>query len=200
LNTISNLANVYVAEGGHPQAEALLMKVLEARSRVLGEQHPDTLRSMAYLAELYGTQGRYAQAEVLFAKVLQVRRRVLGPQHPDSAATLLFLGRFRLKQQRYAEAEAALRDALKSYETMPDDWKRYHCESMLGASLTGQKMYADAEPFLLAGYEGLVQHQATISAEYRPVVEEAKESILRLYAGWGKPGKAAEWKQSRLRK
>jgi non-specific serine/threonine protein kinase/serine/threonine-protein kinase len=196
LSTISNLANLYLQEGRHPQAEALLTKVLEARSRVLGGQHPDTLKSMALLADVYTGEGQYVRAEALFAKVLQARTRVLGSQHPDTADTLASIGWIRLKQQKYSEAEAALRDALTTYEKIaPDRWQRYHCESMLGDSLTGQKKYAEAEQLLLSGYEGMTQRQATISAGSRSVLAEAKESILQLYRSSGKQEKAAEWRQ-----
>jgi hypothetical protein len=121
---------------------------------------------------------------------------VLGSQHPDTTDTLASLGRVRLKQQKYAEAEAALRDALRVYEKIASDgWERYHCESMLGDGLTGQKKYAEAEPFVVSGYEGMTQRQATMWAENRSVLEDAKESILRLYEGLGKKEKVAEWRQ-----
>jgi hypothetical protein len=35
---------------------------------------------------------------------------------------------------------------------------------MLGASLLGQKHYADAEPLLLKSYEGMKAHEKTIPA------------------------------------
>ena len=49
----------------------------------------------------------------------------------------------------------------------PDSWNRYHCQSLLGASLAGQKKFAEAEPLLIAGYEGMVQREATIAAPDR---------------------------------
>jgi len=37
----------------------------------------------------------------------------------------------------------------------PDDWTTYRTQAMLGASLAKQKRYAEAEPLLVKGYEGL---------------------------------------------
>jgi hypothetical protein len=37
---------------------------------------------------------------------------------------------------------------------LPDDWRTFNSRSILGGTGLGQKKYADAEPFLLSGYEG----------------------------------------------
>jgi len=69
--------------------------------------------------------------------------------------------------------------------------------SLLGASLSGQGKYADAEPLLLQGYDGLVQQQASmppyLNAPRR--ITESLERLVQLYDAWGKPTQAAEWKQ-----
>ena len=46
LNTMSNLAVFYVNEGKNAEAEPLVTKTIEVRRRVLGEEHPDTMRSI----------------------------------------------------------------------------------------------------------------------------------------------------------
>jgi hypothetical protein len=61
--------------------------------------------------------------------------------------------------------------------------------------LAGQKRFAEAEPFLLSGYQGMVQLEATISAPERSNLTDAGERVTSLYQNWGKPEKAAEWKQ-----
>ena len=53
---------------------------------------------------------------------------------------------------------------------VPDDpredparrWTTFNTKSLLGASLLGQKKYAEAEPLLVAGYSGLKQREAKI--------------------------------------
>jgi len=57
---------------------------LEVSRRVLGEEHPNTLRLMESLVRLYDNQDKYAQAEALLSKVLDVSRRVLGEEHPST--------------------------------------------------------------------------------------------------------------------
>ena len=84
---------------------------------------------------------------------------------------------------------------LNGYERLWNTWGRYNCESMLGASLAGQKKYAEAEGLLLSGYAGMVQRKATIPAPSRFKLEQAGKWIVQLYQDWGKPDKAAEWRQ-----
>ena len=74
---------------------------LEMRKRVLGLEHPDTLRSMHGLAETYVSLGRSTEALKLYEECVEIRKRVLGPEHPDTlqsmnglAATYFNLGRF----------------------------------------------------------------------------------------------------------
>lgn len=55
---------------------------------MLGERHPDTIRSMANLAVTYNTQGRYNEAELLIIQALNLRREVLGEKHPNTVKSM----------------------------------------------------------------------------------------------------------------
>jgi hypothetical protein len=128
--------------------------------------------------------------------VLDGRRRALGDVHPDTLVAQAKLGLAELSQRKYGAAETTLRDALEAYErAAPDNWNRYNCESLLGASLAGQKKYAEAESLVLSGYDGMKQRESTIPAPERADLADAGGRIVALYQGWGKPDKAAEWQQ-----
>ena len=132
-------------------------------------------------------------------KVLQVRRRVLGEEHPNTLSTMNTLALLYLNEGKYSQAGALLRTALNSWErTTPDSWTRYSCQSMLGASLAGQKKYAEAELLLGSGYQGMLQRKSIIPAANRFYLEQAGKWITQLYQHWGKPVKASEW-QKKLR-
>ena len=195
LRSLHNLGALYNLQGRYAQAGPLFASALELRARVLGEEHPDTLRSMDALAGLYRNQGKDAQAEKLYVRVVDLRLRVLGAEHRDTIASLASLGEIRLRQQEYVAAEPVLRDALKRYEeTASDSWARYECQAMLGASMAGQKKYMEAEPLLIGGYSGMIEHRATMPSGSRSV-EKAGQRILQFYQGWGKPEKVAEWRE-----
>ncbi|KAF2726855.1 HET-domain-containing protein, partial [Polyplosphaeria fusca] len=60
-------------DGRWTEAEQLDVQVMETRKRVLGDEHPDTLTSIANLASTYRNQGR---------------KRVLGDEHPDTLTSI----------------------------------------------------------------------------------------------------------------
>ena len=53
------------------------------RNRLLGEEHPDTIRAMDNLAATYMSLGKYADAEKLQIQVLDMRSRLF-EEHPDT--------------------------------------------------------------------------------------------------------------------
>jgi TolA-binding protein len=101
-----------------------------------------------------------------------------------------------LKQGRYARAEAVLREALANYPSaLANTFNWAHAQSLLGASLCGQRRHSDAEPLLLSGYENMLRTQAATPAYNRSRVEEAGKWIVALYEGSDNPQRAAEWRR-----
>jgi tetratricopeptide (TPR) repeat protein len=174
----------------------LFAKVLKTRGRVLGEEHPSTLLSMRGLALVYLNQGRYDKAEPLLTKGVGGSRRALGERHPDTLASMSWLAYVYLREQRYSNAESLLREAIGGYQKAKiDAWDGYHCQSLLGESLAGQKKYVEAEPLLLSGYEGMLRKETAIPAARRAELNQAGNWIVRLYEDWGQAEKAVEWRE-----
>ena len=198
-STLISMLNVAVLlgyKGEYSKAEPLMVRGVDLQGRVLGDEHPDRLAGMNRLAALYSEEGKYAEAEALFTKTLKVQLRVLGEVHPDTLNSWDGLGRLQLREHKYGEAESTLRNVLKGYEkVMPENWKRFNCQSMLGGSLAGQNKFTEAEPLLISGYGGVAQREATIPLEERRRLSEAGERIVQLYDNWEKPEKAAEWRE-----
>jgi tetratricopeptide (TPR) repeat protein len=90
------------------ELEAMAVEILEARERVLGAEHPDTLTSLETMGTIFGTFGRPSDAEPIIAKALDARMRVLGPEHRDTLESLAHMGFVYLKLGRLAEAEPRL--------------------------------------------------------------------------------------------
>jgi eukaryotic-like serine/threonine-protein kinase len=76
----------------------------------------------------------------------------------------------------------------------PDDWQRFRAESLLGASLAGQKKYTEAEALLLEGYNGMLARKQRIDIPSLYHLDRAREWLAQLYQAWVKPHKAAEWR------
>ena len=71
---MNNLASTYWNLGRWQEVEELQVIVVEARKRVLGEKHPDTLLSMESLAITYRSRGRMAEAMELDDAVAAIRQ------------------------------------------------------------------------------------------------------------------------------
>ncbi|KAM7210534.1 hypothetical protein V8F06_014090, partial [Rhypophila decipiens] len=102
----STFGRVYFDEGWWAEAESLFVQVMETFKRVLGEEHPHTLSSMANLASTYSNQGRWKEAESLFVQVMETSSRVLGEDHPNTLTSMANLASTFGNQGRWKEAES----------------------------------------------------------------------------------------------
>ena len=61
--------------------------------RILGDEHPDTIKVMGNLANTLRDQGKTKEAAVMTQEVLKKMQRSLGDEHPD---TITAIGRVRI--------------------------------------------------------------------------------------------------------
>ncbi|MCC6393860.1 MAG: tetratricopeptide repeat protein [Bryobacterales bacterium] len=196
LATMNNLALAYTVAGRFDRAEPLIRRALDGRRRLLGQDHPESLSSLATLGDFYRHRRDWPRAEAVIRQVERARRRVLGPEHSATRVSLINLAESILEQRRYAEAEALLREAQKMLDAAgAGNWRHYYGQSMLGASLSGEGRYAEAERFLVAGRERIVERRNGIPAEDRRILELTRHWLVDLYTRWGKPEQAARWRQ-----
>jgi non-specific serine/threonine protein kinase/serine/threonine-protein kinase len=106
------MASTYHDLGLYLQAQALIEQSVEIQRRILGPEHPDTLRSEDALAATLGDEGKYAESEKLARETRDALRRVLGPEHPDSLISTGILIVALMDQFRFAEAEKLQRETL----------------------------------------------------------------------------------------
>lgn len=77
-------------------------------------------------------------------------------------------------------------EALGFYQKkQPDDWQRFRAESLLGASLAGQKKYTDAEHLLLEGYQGMLARKDLIPVPHHYYFDRAREWLVQLHSQRG---------------
>jgi tetratricopeptide (TPR) repeat protein len=92
-------------DGRYEEAEELGEQVMQMRKRLLGDEHPDTLTSMANLASTFRNRGRWKEAEELEVEVMQAMKRVLGNEHRDTLLSIGNLAATYSSQGRWKEAE-----------------------------------------------------------------------------------------------
>ncbi|MFQ5805109.1 MAG: tetratricopeptide repeat protein [Phycisphaerae bacterium] len=149
------LGKTYEALGLYAAAEVHLRVAEALRTRVLGDEHPDTLRAGSILAGLLTSQFKYAEAEALARRTVEIQRRVLGDEHPDTLTSVNRLGIVLWRQGKLAEAEEIHHRTLEiqrrvlGYE---------HIDTLrslvnLGAVFQAQGRYAQAETLLRQALE-----------------------------------------------
>jgi tetratricopeptide (TPR) repeat protein len=185
------LALTYYTAGRFVESIAWCEKVLE----VTRDTHTWPLKTYAKALQ---RAGRLDEADHQLRKALEVERKRSDRRERELAVTLVqgILGLNLLLQGRYPEAEAVAREALAYWEReTPDDWVPFHARNMVGGALMGQHKYAEAEPFLVQGYEGMKQREALIIAEFKPWLTEAGERLIRFYEVTNQPEKARAWRE-----
>jgi hypothetical protein len=151
---------------------------------------------MGNLAKSYEVAGRLSDAMQLYEAEFQGLKIKLGHDHSKTLIAMNNLASSYLRAGKPAAAELLLREALPLRESKSrDHWRTFETRVLLGASLLDQKKYAQAEPLLLGGYEGLKRRQSKIPAPLRKVQAEAGAQVITLYDAWGKKDKADEWRR-----
>lgn len=107
-------ANRERAAGSFARARRNEEKALEAQTRSLGAEHPDTLRTLQNLAGTLSTQGDPAGARRLLDQALEAQTRLLGAEHPDTLATLQNLAVMLEAQGDFAGARRLYEQALEA--------------------------------------------------------------------------------------
>jgi serine/threonine protein kinase len=196
LMSMENLACDYSQQSKYSQAEALFAQTLEVERRVMGPESQLTLNTLSDAAFMYQREGKYALAETYAAEVLAARRHNLGPQSAVTMEAAADLVVAYLSQRKFTESEPLAREAAEfDRKNGPDEWPRFRADSLLGASLAGQMKYAEAEPLLLDGYQGMAARKDRMSVPDWYYLDRAREWLVKLYQAWGKPNKAGEWRK-----
>jgi tetratricopeptide (TPR) repeat protein len=73
--TLTNLAELYYAQGKYGEAAPLYKRSLATREKALGPDHPDVAQSLENYAALLRKTGRDAEAEKLEARAKAIRAK-----------------------------------------------------------------------------------------------------------------------------
>jgi serine/threonine protein kinase/Flp pilus assembly protein TadD len=97
---------------------------------------------------------------------------------------------------KFAPAEEMARECVKLLEKeLPGSWQLFEAQSTLGGALLGQQKYKEAEPFLLACYEGLRSQTNSLAETRQRILEDVLRCTVQLYDATGQSRELAQWKQ-----
>jgi tRNA A-37 threonylcarbamoyl transferase component Bud32 len=192
----NNLAYAYVAAGKLDLAIPLYEKLVPRLQNKLGPTHPWAIRGTENWITALEADHQYARAVTVSKELLQVQRKQLASDDPRLAAALAQLGRILIAAKQPLDAEAVLRESLTiRTKKDPDAWTTFNTQSLVGGALLGQKKYAEAEPVLVGGYQGMKERQAKMPPQSRGRLTEALERLVQLYEATGKSDEAAKWRK-----
>jgi tetratricopeptide (TPR) repeat protein len=142
-----NLAVALLGQGKDAEAEPMLRRLHKLETRLLGAEHPLTLRSAGLLAQTVMGQNRDADAEPMLRKQHAALTRVLGAEHPDTLLTANDLACTVLRQGKYADAEMIYREVLRVQKRVlgADDTEILTTAGNLATSISKQGRYVEAE-------------------------------------------------------
>ena len=128
LETLNSMFDLAMVTQTHdrPRTIALFRETLEAQRKALGEEHPDTAKTMYCLAQnlvliagavsVPGPDDR--EIDAMFRHALTVFRKVRGDNWQTYDVTWR-LGQFLSSRQRYEEAESVLQDGVMRLQSLP---------------------------------------------------------------------------------
>ncbi len=200
LTSMGNLAACYQYAGKLALALPLYEETLKLRKAKLGADHPNTLTSMLNLGKVYCVLGQGEKAAATLKAFVSGMKKQFPGNDLQFAGLLAEVTIDLLKCDQFATAEPMLRECLAIREkTQPDAWSTFNTQSMLGGALLGQKKYADAEPLLLKGYEGMKQREKSIPPQGAIRIPEALDRLIELYTAIEKRDEVKKWQAERAK-
>ncbi|KAJ3283000.1 Kinesin light chain 3 [Borealophlyctis nickersoniae] len=183
---LSSLADLFQDQGRYKDAEPLFVDCLERFRRVLGEDHPDTLKSISNLAVLYQIQGKYGKAEALQVDCLERRRLVLGEDHPNTLESISNLGVLYEIQGEYEKAEPLQVDCLERRRLVlgEDHPNTLGSINNLAVLYGNQGKSEEAEPLLVE----CLERRRRVLGEDHPETLWSINGLASLYHGQGEYG------------
>jgi eukaryotic-like serine/threonine-protein kinase len=154
------------------------------------------------LLDGYRKSDMTGQAVKLILEMVADARTRVPNDSPQLAGEMAISCELLLEVRAFTEPESLLRECLAIRQSKePDDWRTFNTQSMLGGALLGQKKFAEAEPLLLAGYEGMKQRENSIpnAPQTAKRIPNALERLIELYTATGKPDEVRKWKAKRVK-
>jgi tetratricopeptide (TPR) repeat protein len=173
LGMAEKFALAYQENGRYVEASELTEKVMVARKRTLGEDHPDTLRAMHALANLNSEVGRQQEALELMEKVVAKTERTLGEEHLDTLRAMHNLAISYSEVGRRREALELTEKVVAARERMLGE----EHPDMLGSMHTLANRYSEVG----RRQEALELMEKVVAARKKMLGEEHPDTLRSMY-------------------
>lgn len=182
-NLLQAIADIRIEHGLLREAQPAQHRALALRRQALGDEAPETLRSLNNQGLLWLKLARYADAESCFREACSTFRRTQGEHYAEALVALSNLGMALMRLGRCDEAEACLRQVVETrrHELGPDDPHTLLAMGNLGQTLQECERPTDAEPWLRQAYDGL--RRAVGDGDFRALMAANNYAIFLRQSG-----------------
>lgn len=176
------------------RAAALRSEVIQRRSELLGEDHPDTLDAMNGLALIHTALREYELAEAMYLQLISLQAKDPTVEAIDRAIPLGNLADLQLRMKKYDAAERSFKQSLALHESQPEGDYLYSVQILYGVLLDKLERYQEAEVMLRKGLAGRQEylgplHRLTLSAHRKLcrmllAAEAYRDAEVDVWACW----------------
>jgi serine/threonine protein kinase len=195
VDAVHQLAMIYLDAGLLAESLSLHEKVLAIHE---AKQESNYWAMKSYARALQAA-GKLEEADRQLRKTLELHRKLSDRRAREWGITGVhaILAVNLLQQERYTEAEPVAGQILTMFEKENRyDWQRFHGMSLIGGALLGQQKYAEAESFLVQGYEGMKEREVVMGAGFSKYwLTKAGDRLIRFYEITNQPEKARAWRE-----
>jgi hypothetical protein len=207
LTSMANLALGYKAAGQLVKGLRFQEQAAQGIEK-LRFQHEHARGILANTIRFYEQTKQFEQAQSWRQKWLDHVKATAGADSLDYANELAEHGQNLLVQKEWSEAERLLREclAIRQKHLGAGDpgsgWLVFNTMSLLGGALLGQQKYAEAEPLLVKGYEGLKAREKEPATDadrlaLRQRLGEALDRLIELYSDTNQTDEVTKYRELR---
>ncbi len=170
---MGNLAAIVLIQGRQQEAEALLREALDIARKCESPNRLVIAKLLYDLGDAASARNDHAEAIERLRESVRLWRETLPAGHFQISIGLGYLGFELMQLGRFDEAEAAFRETVDiRREQLPDHWSRWFAEARLGACLSRQGRFAEADEWITRGVAGMEASSDTPRAQLRSALED----------------------------
>ncbi len=199
LTAMLNLGTNYRDAGRLDEAVELLQETLDREQKKMGDSHPSILFTKQNLGDALILQLRYQEAKPLFESALAGQEKRFAADNAILGFLKTQLGECRLSDEEFEAAETMFRESVEILRLHPrHELDLAGAKSGLGASLVGQKQFADAEPLLAEAFKTFETNQEDLTIQRQQSFRQTHARIVHLYEQWEIPDLADQWRRKEV--
>jgi len=182
LIDLDNLTLLYMQTADWPRALESSRELLQVAEALYGADSARTAQALMHVAVSCRRLGENEAGLDAARRALEIQERTGNGNSIDGLHARLGVAALALTCGDFELAESSARASLATPEEVltMQPWRKPLAQSILGAALAERGQYEAAEPYLLAGYEGLMQSRNP-PPDSR---ESAGQRIVQLYERW----------------